>query len=227
MFVTLLAACSGEDAAPPTTAPPTTGAAATTTTAAAPPPTTPTTAAPTTTTADPPARPEKLVSDFDRESVDDFDTAGDDLYRVTVELFDLFNFLEGHPAGSANDMAAALVERTYPFWDSIQLGFAELTDNTGWRYVDPGIELLGVRVDSVADDAAVVTVADGRDSQVVADAKGNPVRRYDGWEPEVTSYTLVRGIDGRWRMADLDALGPVGEVNTQDLVPVEWTGRSS
>ncbi|MDJ0499068.1 MAG: hypothetical protein QNJ89_14640, partial [Acidimicrobiia bacterium] len=104
---------------------------------------------------------------------------------------------------------------------------AELTDNDGWRYVDPGIQLLGVRVDSVDGDTATVTVADKRGTQVVADSAGNPVKRYDGWEPEVTSYTFVRGVDGRWRIADLDTLGPMGEVEAEGLVPVEWKGRSA
>ena len=224
----LMSACSGETdettTSPPptsTTAPPTT----TTTTSTAPTTTTATTL-PTTTTVDPLARPEVLVSNVNRDSIDDFDTTGDDLYRITLEILDLFNYLEGNPTDDADEMVSLMFERNYPFWNPIMVNFLELTDNPGWRYVDPGFQPLGIEVLSVDGDTAVVMVADTRGEQIIADDSGTVVKRFPGWEPELTEATLIRGLDGRWRYADLTNSSPLEDAVMDSLVPIQWEGRS-
>jgi hypothetical protein len=229
----LAGACSGTSTeatattAAPTTA--TTAAPAPTTTAA--PATTTTTATTeppvTTTTIDPLARPDVLVSNMNRDSIGDFDTVGDDLYRVAVELFDLFNYLEGNPAGTAEDMLSTFMEPDYPHWQSIRASFLELEENRGWHYIDAGIQILAVEVEEARDTVAVVRVADARGEQIIADASNTTVRTYEGWDREVTSFTFIRGSDGRWRFADLEPSELITDDQLSQMVPVDWTERTS
>lgn len=227
------AACSGTATgttpSTATTSPPTTTTVArVTTTTAAPPPTTTatTTTVVTTTTADPLARPDKLVSNFDRSSVDDFDTTGDDLYRVVMELVDLFNYLEGNPTGTGEDMAGFMFERDYPFWDPIVLDFDELVQNPGWHYVDAGIRVLAIEVISVDGDTATVKIADERGEQLIADADKQIVRQFPGWERKVSTFTFARGSDRRWRFAALTPSQPISDEDLAMLTPVDWKGRT-
>ncbi|MDJ0952634.1 MAG: hypothetical protein QNJ81_03040 [Acidimicrobiia bacterium] len=223
----LLVSCSSETSEPTTTAPPTTTVDPVTTTAA---PvttttTTTTTAAPTTTTVDPLARPEVLVSNVNRSSIDDFDTSSDDLHQVTLEILDLFNYLEGNPLEDATEMVSMMFERDYPYWSPIMVNFLELTENPGWHYVDPGIQPLGIAVISVDTNTAVVRFADTRGTQQIADRNGNIVRVFEGWEPTISNVTMRRGGDGRWRFANAEPTTPLDDEALSHLVPVEWEGR--
>ncbi|MEA2001117.1 MAG: hypothetical protein U9N84_04415 [Actinomycetota bacterium] len=226
----LATACSGTTADPTTTTtPPTTAAIATTTvapTTTSIAPTTTTKPPITTTTVDPLARPDVLVSNVNRESVDDFDTTGDDLYRVVMELRDLFVYLEGSPTGSADEMLSLMFEPDYPFWDPIMAGFLELTENAGWHYIDPGVETLGIELVEVDGDRAVFRLAGKRGVQVIADDTGNTVKTYDGWDREVPTITYKRGSDGRWRYADLESSVPISDEELATMVPIDWTGRT-
>ena len=147
----------------------TTTTTSTTTTSTTQPPATTTTT--TTTTADPLARPEVVVSNMNRDSVDDFDPTGDDLYHVAIELVDLFNYLEGHPTGTAEEMAGLMYEPDYPYWDEIVANFEELTSHPGWHYADAGIRTLGIEVLDVSGDTATVVVVEDRDIQLIRDAE--------------------------------------------------------
>jgi hypothetical protein len=223
----VLGACSNSPADPTTTAPPaTTTIPPVTTTATTAAPTTTTTPPVTTTTTNPPVRPDVLISNPNRDSIDEFDTTGDDLYRVVMELRDLFVYLEGHPTGTAEEMVALMFEPEYPYWDSILAGFRELTDNPGWHYVDPGVETLAVELLSASGDQATLRIADQRANQVVATTNGEVVRTYDGWPPRLISYTYRRGDDGRWRYADLSSSTLVSDGVLVTMVPVEWQGRT-
>lgn len=222
-----VSSCSGDDAAAETTVAttvPTTTTAASTT---AP----PTTAAPTTTTAAPPttvdplARPDVLVSNVDRSSADDFDTTGDNPWIVMLELRDLFVFLEGTPSGTAEEMVALVFEPTYPYWDPILAGFEELAANPGWRYSDPGVETLGIDLVEMSGEIAVLRVADQRGEQVISDADGSTVKTYEGWNAKVTTITLRRGPDSKWRYADLAPSQPITAEELSSMVPVDWIGR--
>jgi len=170
-------------------------------------------------------RPEVLVSNVNRTSIDDFDTTGDDLYRVMMELTDLFVFLEGNPTGTAEDMVSLMFEPSYPVWNPILVGFRELTDNPGWHYVDKGVETLGVELVNTTDDSAVLRVADQRTEQAIASADATVVKTYTGWDRKVTTITLARGADGRWRYSDLLPSVPISDTDLAEMVPVEWTGR--
>lgn len=221
----LLAACSGTSsaAAPTTTTSPPTTTVTTTTTS---PPTTTTEPSTTTTTTDPLARPDVLVSNPNRSSVDDFDTTGDDLYRVVMELRDLFVYLEGHPTGTAEEMVSLMYQPSHPSYNLVLAGFRELTDNSGWHYVDPGVETLGVELVAVSGNTAVFAVADRRDEQRIADATGSVVRTYEGWDGRVTTITYERGTEGRWRYADLEPSRPLSDAELETMVRVEWVGRT-
>jgi hypothetical protein len=173
-----------------------------------------------------PDRPEKLVSNFDRESVDDFDTTGDDLYQVVVEIADLFNYLEGQPLEDPLSMVDLLTTPTYPYRDQILRDFTELTAN-GWRYADPGIETVGIEVLSVDGDQAVVIVADRRGDQVLVDSGGQVAMLYRGWDLDKATFTFERGTDRRWRYADVGEFTPASEEDLASMVPVDWTGRSA
>ena len=70
-----------------------------------------------------------LVSNVNRNSIDDFDTSKDNVYEAAMELRDLFVFLEGNPTEDADEMMALMFERDYPHWSPIMVGFLELTDN--------------------------------------------------------------------------------------------------
>jgi hypothetical protein len=163
---------------------------------------------------------------MNRDSVDDFDPTGDDLYRVAMELIDLFNYLEGHPLGTAEEMASLMYELDYPSWDAIVAGFEELTANPGWHYTDPGIRTLGIDVLEVSDTTALVKRVHEREAQHIRDADDVVVREYLGWEPLVTIVTYQRGDDGRWRIADFEPSRPATDEDMAGLVPVEWTGRA-
>lgn len=165
------------------------------------------------------------MSNVNRDSIDDFDTSGDDLYRITLEILDLFNYLEGNPTDDAEEMVSLMFERDYPFWNPIMVNFLELTDNPGWRYVDPGFQPLGIEVISVDGDFAVVRYADERGVQTIANEGGEVVRRFDGWEPAISNVTLRRGGDGHWRFVSSEPTSSPTEENLASLVPVEWTGR--
>lgn len=225
----LVGACSGASTDPSTTPAPlpttSTTIAPTTTTAA---PTTTTTEPPVTTTAavDPLARPDVLVSNVNRESIDDFDTTGDDLYRVVVELLDLFTYLEGNPTGTAEEMVSLMFERSYPHWDPIMASFRELTDNSGWHYVDAGFQLLGVELVESDGEVLVARVADQRGDQAIADETGAIVQTYQGWDRRATTITFERGADGMWRFADAEPSEDVSDAEVGAMVPVEWTGRT-
>ncbi len=225
----LATACSGETAettvAPPPTST-TTIPATTSTTTTSTSTTTTTTMPATTTTVDPLARPDVLVSNVNRDSIDDFDTSGDDLYRITLEILDLFNYLEGNPTNDAEEMVSLMFERDYPFWNPIMVNFLELTENPGWRYVDPGFQPLGIEVLSVDGDTALVAVADVRGEQVIADDAGNVVRRIPGWDAELTEVTLHRGTDGLWRYRASTSSSTLSADDLERLVPVEWKGRN-
>ena len=162
---------------------------------------------------------------MNRDSIDDFDTSGDDLYRVVMELKDLFVFLEGNPMHSAEDMVGLIFEESYPFWDPILVGFRELTDNPGWHYVDLGVETLAVEVIQVNSGRAVARVADQRAEQVIASEDGSVVKTYPGWGRKVTTITLRRGADGQWRLIDLEPSEPISDDELAAMVQVEWTGR--
>ncbi len=156
--VVLTSSCSGSSTET-TTAPPATATTAPTTTApitTVPPTTQPTTTSEpeTTTTVDPMARPDKLVSNFDRASVDDFDTTGDNLYRIALELADFFNYLEGHPPDGRRD-AGSDVQRWLPVPRRILRDFKELVDNN-WHYVDQGIHTVAIDVMDIEGDRALV-----------------------------------------------------------------------
>jgi hypothetical protein len=166
-----------------------------------------------------------LVSNVNRSSIDDFDTTGDDIYRVVMELRDLFVYLEGNPTGNAEVMMSLMFEPEYPFFGEIFVGFLELTENPGWRYVDPGVETLGVELVEISGDEAVVRMADQRGPQVIANAEGTTVKTYEGWERKVTTLTFRRGSDGRWRYADLEPSVPITDNELAHMIPVEWTGR--
>ena len=220
-----LSACSGTASETNTTVAPTATTATTTSTT---PPTTTTISTTTTlapTTVGPMTRPEVLVSNVNRTSIDDFDTTGDDLYRVMMELTDLFVFLEGNPTGTAEDMVSLMFEPSYPVWNPILVGFRELTDNPGWHYVDKGVETLGVELVNTTDDSAVLRVADQRTEQAIASADATVVKTYTGWDRKVTTITLARGADGRWRYSDLLPSVPISDTDLAEMVPVEWTGR--
>ena len=125
------ASCSGSTTptttVAPATAPPTTTTVTTTTV----PPTTVTTTTtePPPTTIDPLARPDKLVSNFDRDSVDDFDTTGDNLWRVMLEIADLFNYFEGNPTGHwRRDARANFSTQSHASSTSLSQGFEELAN---------------------------------------------------------------------------------------------------
>jgi hypothetical protein len=215
---------SATTSAAPTTAPPATSTTVTTT--APPISTTTTTVVPTSTTVDPLARPDKLVSNFDRDSVADFDTTGDDLYRIVLEIADLFNYLEGSPLDSAAAMADLLVAESYPFRQQIVRDFSELADN-GWRYADPGIETVGIEVLEVIDGEAIVRVADKRGDQVIVDKNGDVAVTYDGWDLDVATFTYKRGDDGRWRYADVGPFLPATQADLESMVPIDWSGRKA
>lgn len=220
----LMAACSGtsSDATTTTTTSPPATTVATTTTS-----TTTTTIAPpaTTTSADPLARPDVLVSNPNRSSIDDFDTTGDDLYRVVMELIDLFVYLEGHPTGTAEEMVSLVFEPEYPFYESILTGFRELTDNPGWHYVDAGDHTLGIELVKAHDGEATFRIAHEREDQVVADSNGNVVETYSGSERRVSSITFRRGPDGRWRYAFVEPSAPISDEELASMVSIEWEGR--
>ena len=223
VVVLAMAACSETSPtttpAPPattvTTTPPTTTSTTSTTT----------TMAATTTTVDPLARPEVLISNVNRDSIDDFDTTGDDLYRISLELLDLFSYLEGSPTSDASKMVALMFERDYPHWDPILVSFLELSENPGWHYTDPGLEPLGVRVLNVSGDLATVQFADVRGEQIIEDVNGTVVKTYPGWAPELTTVTLRRGVDGKWRFADAEPSIAPSDSDLSALVKVEWEGR--
>lgn len=223
----LVGGCSGTTAETTTTVVTTTSTTTTTTTTAAPPTTTTTTTmlAPTT-TVDPLARPDVLVSNVDRDTIDEFDTSGDNVYEMVMELKDLFVYLEGNPTNDAEAMVSSIFGRDYPYWNAITVGFLELTDNPGWHYVDPGIETLGVELVEAGDDHAVLKVADRRGSQVIANGQGEVVKTYDGWDLKVTQIRFARGSDGHWRYDDLEPSVPISEDELATMVPVEWIGRS-
>lgn len=223
-----VSSCNGDDAAAETTVATTIPTTTTTAPTTAP----PTTAAPTTTTAAPPttadplARPEVLVSNFDRESVDDFDTTGDNLWAVMLEIEDLFNYLEGTPSGSGEEMLGMMYGQSYPDREMLLKGFDELAQND-WRYVDAGTETVAIDVDELAADEATVRVATRRGDQRIADAEGNVVKVYRGWDLDVLTYVLQRQTDGRWLIADfVGRLHPVPDTILAAMVPIEWTGRS-
>ncbi len=224
----IVSACSGDgaDTAASTTVTPASGPASTTT---APPPEATSTATTTTqappTTVEVPARPEVLVSDVNRDSIDDFDTTGENAFYIAMELRDLFVFLEGNPTSSADEMVSLLFEPGYPYWDRITVGFLELTDNPGWRYTDPGVETLGIEVVASENRTAVVRVADLRETQIISNASGQLVKTYDGWNRRVSEFTLRRGTDGLWRYADALPSEPISDEELATMVPVEWTGR--
>jgi len=228
---TVLTCCSGGDTEPSTTtAPPT--AATTTTTTASTAPTTPTTStttttseAPTTTTVDPLARPDVLVSNPNRDSIDDFDTSGDNPYLIAMELRDLFVFLEGHPAASAAEMMDLMFEPDYPYFDSISAGFLELTVNPGWHYSDLGVETLGIALISYEEDTFTVEIADQRELQAISDTEDHIVKTYDGWNRRISEFTYRRGDDGLWRYSDASESRPIDDSDLADMVPVDWTGR--
>lgn len=227
-----VSACSGGDSEPVTTAP--TSTAPTTTTTTAPPPETTTTTSTTTTTTqaptttvDPLARPDVLVSNFDRESVDDFDTKGDNLWVVMLEIQDLYDYFEGNPEGSGEEMLGLLYTPDYRNFDVLADDLQELADND-WRYVDAGTRTLAIDVEDVSGDAAVVAWASERGEQLVADAEGTIVKTLEGWDLDLITYRLHRGDDGRWRIAEfVDRVHPVPTDVLDAMVPVQWKGRST
>jgi hypothetical protein len=222
----LVGGCSGTTAETTTTVATTTSTSTTSTTATTPPATTTTTTmlAPTT-TVDPLARPDVLASNVNRDTIDDFDTSGDNLYLVAMELKDLFVYVEGNPTTDADEMVSLMYEPSYPGWNSIMLGFLELTDNPGWSYTDPGTQTLGIQVVSVDGDTAIVNVADQRIEQVISTPEGEIVRTYDGWERRLTAVTLTRRADGQWRIASAEPLDAPTDADVASMVAVEWTGR--
>jgi len=224
--VVMAAGCSGETAETTTTTLPVTTTTTSTTIA----PTTSTTTAtlaPTTTTVDPLARPDVLVSNVNRDSIDDFDTSKDNVYEAAMELQDLFVFLEGNPTDDANEMMALMFERNYVYWNPIMVGFLELTDNPGWHYVDPGVQTLGIDVLSYEDAVAVIRIADVRPQQIIADSSGDVIKSYPGWERRVSEFTLRRDPDGRWHYADVAPSEPLTDLELSTMVPVEWIGRGT
>ncbi|MGA9596759.1 MAG: hypothetical protein WBV06_11410, partial [Acidimicrobiia bacterium] len=160
-----------------------------------------------------------------RDSVDGFDLTGNDLYRVAIEFSDLFNYLEGHPTGTAEQMAGLMYEPDYPYWDKIVANFEELTSHPGWHYADAGIRTLGIEVLELSDTTARVVYVEDRDVQLIRDADDVVVREYLGWDPELTTYILRRGDDGQWRIVDLEPTRPATDEDIASLVPVDWTGR--
>ena len=236
LLVTLalvLSACSGDDATPETSVATTVPTTTTTTTPTTAPPTTAaptTTAAQVTTTAptpteDPLARPGVLVSNFDRESVDDFDTTGDDLYRIALELDDMFNFLEGQPEGTGEEMVSLMYEPTYPYWVDLVGAFNELAENE-WRYVDAGMETTGIDVLERTGNTASIRLTSRRGEQVIVDATGAEVKRIPGWELDIATFAIQRGPDGRWRYSNVSEFKAPTDEDLDRLVPVEWIGRT-
>jgi hypothetical protein len=226
----IVTACSGGDTEPSTTtAPPTTVATtttpATTSTTTTSTTTTTTSEAPTTTTVDPLARPDVLVSNPNRNSIDDFDTTGDNPYFIAMELRDLFVYLEGHPTPSAAEMMDLMFEPDYPFFDSISAGFLELAENPGWHYSDPGVETLGIALISHDEDTFIVEIADQRELQTISDTENHVVKTYGGWTRRISSFTYHRGDDGLWRYSGASESRPIDDTDVAGMVPVDWTGR--
>ena len=213
------AACSG-NSTPTTVAEPTTQAPTTTTTM--PPSTTttvatattvpPTTQAPTTTTTMPPSTTTTVatattvpptttteaapVLDPVEEVAQQFDRTGDDLVAVVQAWYDLFNYLEHSPVGTADQMIDVLYTSNYHAIEKATADFAELVDNA-WRYDDPGVEVIGVRVDQVDDTMATVLVAFERGVQsdgvqIIVDESGAQVKTYPGWPLRIQEWNLVR-----------------------------------
>ena len=162
---------------------------------------------------------------MNRDSIDDFDTSIDNPYLLALELRDLFVYLEGNPSDDALAIVSLLFEPDYPYWDSILVGFRELTENPGWRYTDPGVETLAIEVVQFEDPVAVVRVADNRSQQQISDAEGRIVKTYDGWDTRVSQFTLRRGEDGLWRYADALPAESITSDELAAMVPVVWTGR--
>jgi hypothetical protein len=226
----ILTACSGGNAEPSTTTtPPTTVATttttSTTTTTTSTTSTTTTSEASTTTTIDPLARPDVLVSNPNRDSIDDFDTTGDNPYLIAMELRDLFVFLEGHPTTSAAEMMDLMFEADYPYFDSISAGFRELTENPGWHYSDLGVETLGIALISHEEETFTVEIADQRELQTISDTENHIVKTYDGWNRRISEFTYSRGNDGLWRYSGASESRPIDDSDLADMVPVDWTGR--
>jgi hypothetical protein len=226
----ILTACSGGNAEPSTTTTPlttvaTTTTTSTTTTTTSTTSTTTTSEAPTTTTVDPLARPDVLVSNPNRDSIDDFDTTGDNPYLIAMELQDLFVYLEGNPPSDADEIMTLLFESDYPYWDPIRAGFLELTANPGWHYSDPGVHTLAMDLEANANDTFTVQIADERDEQVISNSDNEIVKTYAGWNRRVSEFTFHRGADGLWRYAYVSDSEPITDATLDEMVPVRWIGR--
>jgi len=162
---------------------------------------------------------------MNRDSVDDFDPTGDDVYRAVIELADLFNYLEGSPTGTAEEMAGLMYEPDYANWDGVVANYEELTSNPGWHYTDAGIRVLAVEVLEFSGDTTTIRRVHERTTQIISDANDVIVEERPGWAPTLTVITYHRGEDGRWRYADLVSSEPATDEDIATMVPVAWTRR--
>ena len=166
------------------------------------------------------------MSNVNRDSIDDFDTSKDNVYEAVMELLDLFTYLEGNPTGDANEMVSLMFERDYPYWNSIMVSFLELTDNPGWHYIDPGIQIIAIEVRDLEADVATVAIVDRREEQLIANSEGVVVQTYPGWLRRESSATLRNGQDGLWRFADVSPSAQVTDEQVDRMVAVTWKGRA-
>jgi hypothetical protein len=190
----LVAACSGAAEPEPTvatTVPTTTTTTTVETTSTTVAPTTTTTAAPATTVAAEPPIP---------------DTSGDDWTKIMTELYELGDWLYEYPDSS-------LLEYLAVPDSEFDLNFGALIrqyEADGWSQLPGGESVLReVALQSESGGRAVVLVVDDFDGATTVDAAGTVVRVKADRPANAFLWTLERGGDQRWRIVEVESLGPV------------------
>ena len=80
----------------------------------------------------------------------------------------------------------------------------------GYRWDGPQEVLRDVHLATTVDSrsALIAAVADSPPGARLLDAEGNVIDVFAGIAPMRVLVTLVRGVDERWRISDLDIVGP-------------------
>ena len=138
------------------------------------------------------------------------DTTGDDWTRIMTEIYAFIGWLYEHPD-------VELIEHIAVAGGEFESGFApiirEYVEND-WRDLPGGrADLREATLQSESGGQAVVLVIDDFDGATTVDADGSVAKEAPDRLPFAFLTTLQRDDAGRWRVLEIDNLGPVDGVD--------------
>jgi hypothetical protein len=134
------------------------------------------------------------------------DTSGDDWTKIMTELYELANWLYEYPDSS-------LLEYIVVPGSEADVNFGGVIrqyEADGWSQLPGGgSEIREVALQAESGGRAVVLVVSDFDGSTAVDVRGTVVREEEDQPVRATLWTMELGEDQRWRVVEVDQLGPI------------------